>query len=97
MTTNTHKMNETLYHFVKVILCRMKISCACNGEGTNVLFSLNVIYCYFSATGERLLLREAVVSVVKSTSCKCLSFLSKVGDLLACLIKYNEFWFHLQF
>lgn len=62
-----------------------------------MLISLNAMYCYFSAVGERLLLRETVVNVVKSTSCRHHLFLSKVGDLLTCLIKYNGFWFNLQF
>lgn len=68
------------------------------GEVTNILISLNVIYCYFfPAISERTLLREAVVSVMKSTAYRHLLLLSKVGDSLAYLIKYNEFWVHLQF
>lgn len=96
MATNTNKMNEPLYHFLKVICCRMRVSCMCNREGTNMLIHLNVIYCYFPAISERLLLKE-VVSVVRSTSSELLLCLSKVGGLLVCLIKYNEFWFHFQF
>jgi len=84
MTTSIHKMNELLYGFLKIILCRMKISGVCNGEGTNMLICLNVTHHYFCAIIERCMLREAVMSVVKSTSCKHLFFLFQSGRL-ACL------------
>lgn len=62
MTTAAHKMKELMYNFSsaewKFLLSKT--------EGTSMLISLNVIYSYFFAMGERLLLREAVESVVKS-------------------------------
>lgn len=69
----------------------------CNGEGRNMLIGLNVTYCYFSAVGQRLLLRGAVGSVVMTPVATISYSFSKVGDLLSCQIKYSEFWSHLQF
>lgn len=58
-------MKELMYNFFKSSFAEWKLPLS-ETEDSSVLISLNVIYNYFFAMGERLLLREAVENVVKN-------------------------------
>lgn len=65
MTTTAHKMKELMYKFFKSSSAERKLPLG-ETEDSSILISLSVIYSYFFAMGERLLLREAVENVVKN-------------------------------